>query len=93
MKAIVCTQYGSPDFLELQEVSKPVPKENEILIKIHATTVSAGDHRVRSASFPMGFGLLGKLAMGLGAPRKPILGTELAGEVEAVGTEVKSFQV
>lgn len=93
MKAIICTKYGSPEVLELQEVPKPAPKDNEVLIKIHATTVTAGDYRVRSCTFPPGFRVIGRLAMGLNGPRKKILGGELSGEIEAVGKDVKTFKI
>src|SRR6185503_5275455 len=92
MKAFICTKYGSPEVLELREVQKPVPKNDEILIKVHATTVSSGDWRVRSRELPRGFGLIGRLVLGLRRPRQPILGTELAGEVEAVGKDVRAFK-
>ena len=92
MKAFICTKYGSPEVLELQEVPKPVPKEDEILIKVHATTVSSGDWRVRSRVLPRGFGLIGRLALGVLRPRQPILGTELSGVVESVGKDVRSFE-
>ncbi|MHA2099362.1 MAG: NAD(P)-dependent alcohol dehydrogenase [Candidatus Kariarchaeaceae archaeon] len=91
MKAIVCTKYGSPDVLELQEVKKPVPRENEVLIRIHATTVTAGDCEIRSASFPLWMRILIRMAIGFRGPRKKILGQEFAGEVEAVGKDVKLF--
>jgi NADPH:quinone reductase-like Zn-dependent oxidoreductase len=93
MKAIVCTKYGSPDFLELQEVAKPIPKDDEVLIKIYATTISAGDSRVRGARFPAGFWLLARLALGFGSPKKSILGTDLSGEIEAIGKNVTSLKV
>jgi NADPH:quinone reductase-like Zn-dependent oxidoreductase len=93
MKAIVCTKYGSPDVLELTEVEKPTPKDNEILIKIHATTVTSADWRVRSLDMPQGFGLISRLVLGVSKPRQPILGTELAGEVESVGKNVTKFKV
>jgi NADPH:quinone reductase-like Zn-dependent oxidoreductase len=92
MKAFICTNYGSPDVLELREVPKPIPKDDEILIKVRATTVSSGDWRVRSLELPRGFGLLGRLALGVRRPRQPILGTELAGDVEAVGKDVRNFE-
>ncbi|TCN26171.1 NAD(P)-dependent alcohol dehydrogenase [Mesobacillus foraminis] len=91
-KAMVCTKYGSPDVLELHEVQKPVPKENELLVKIHATTVASGDLRVRSFNSPILLWLPMRIFLGLRKPRKSILGVELAGEVEEIGKNVKGFK-
>jgi len=98
MKAVVCTKYGSPDVLKIQMVEKPVPKNNEILIKIHATTVHICDTKIRSFKPGMGFlqDLLVKpimrIMIGFKGPRKKILGMELAGEIEAVGGDVTLFK-
>ncbi|MED3863364.1 NAD(P)-dependent alcohol dehydrogenase [Priestia megaterium] len=92
MKAMVCTKYGKPDVLQLQEVEKPIPTENEILIKIHATTVTSGDCRVRSFNSPLLLCLPMRIVLGLRKPRKSILGVELAGEVEEVGKNVTRFK-
>jgi len=92
MKAIVCTKYGPPDVLQLKEVEKPIPKDNEVLIKIFATTVSSGDCRVRSFTVPPMFWLLARIQLGLRKPRKKIIGSALAGEIESVGKDVKLFR-
>ncbi len=92
MKAIVYTQYGSPDVLQLKEVAKPIPGDNEVLIRIHATSVTTGDCNARGFVFvPAGFGFLPRLMFGLNGPKKTILGFELAGEIEAVGKGVTQF--
>jgi NADPH:quinone reductase-like Zn-dependent oxidoreductase len=93
MKAIITTEYGPPNVLQLKEVAKPTPKDNEVLIKTHATTVTSGDWRVRSLEVPVGFGLMSRLFFGISRPRQPILGTELAGEIESVGKDVSKFKV
>jgi NADPH:quinone reductase-like Zn-dependent oxidoreductase len=93
MKAIVWTRYGPPEALELQEVEKPTPKDHEVLIRIYATTASAGDCETRSLDFPLLLGLGMRLYVGLRRPtRIKIIGQELAGEIEAVGKEVRSFK-
>ena len=92
MKAYVCRRYGGPEVIELVDVATPTPKANEVLIKIYATTVTAGDWRVRTLDVPRGLGFIARLAMGLARPRQPILGTELAGVVAAVGKDVTRFK-
>jgi NADPH:quinone reductase-like Zn-dependent oxidoreductase len=92
MKAVVCTKYGSPDVLELKEVGKPTPKDNEILVKIHATTVTSGDVRVRSFNSPLLLWVPMRIFLGLRKPRKSILGVELAGEIQEIGKNVKKFK-
>jgi NADPH:quinone reductase-like Zn-dependent oxidoreductase len=92
MKAIVYTQYGPPDVLKLAEVEKPTPKDNEVLIKVHATTVTVADSRVRSFTVPLSYWLPARIALGIRKPQKAILGAELAGEIESVGKDVKQFK-
>ncbi|MBH0168077.1 NAD(P)-dependent alcohol dehydrogenase [Fictibacillus sp. 18YEL24] len=92
MKAVLCTKYGSPQVLILQQVPKPAPKENDVLIKIHATTVTTGDVRVRGFNSPLLYWLPMRLFLGIRRPRKPILGVELAGVVEEVGQRVSRFK-
>jgi NADPH:quinone reductase-like Zn-dependent oxidoreductase len=91
MKAIVCTRYGSPDVLQLKEVAKPVPGDNEVLVKVNATTVTAGDSRMRSFTVPLSFWLPARIFLGIRKPKRAILGMECAGEIEAVGKDVKRF--
>ena len=92
MKAIVYQSYGTPDVLELAEVEKPTPKDNEMLVKVYATTVTAGDCRMRSFNVPPLFWLPGRIALGFKRPKNGLLGMEVAGEVESVGKDVKLFK-
>ena len=99
MRAIICTRYGPPEVLQLKEVEKPLPKDNEILIKIIATTVHIGDTKIRRLAPGLGpvkdffFKPFMRLIIGFNGPRRKILGMELAGEVEAVGKGVTKFKV
>jgi NADPH:quinone reductase-like Zn-dependent oxidoreductase len=92
MKAMVCTTFGPPDVLQLQKVAKPTPKDNEVLIRIYASTVTAGDCELRGLTFLLGYRLPMRIYMGHIRPGPLILGQELAGEIEAVGKEVTRFK-
>jgi NADPH:quinone reductase-like Zn-dependent oxidoreductase len=91
MKAAVYRRYGPPSVIQIADVPRPEIKTTEILVKVRATTISAGDSRLRSARVPRGFAVLMRLGFGIVGPRKPILGMELAGEVVAVGQSVSRF--
>jgi len=93
MKAVVTTKYGPPEVLELREVEKPTPEDNQVRIKIHATTVTAGDCEMRSLKLPLGYQLVLRMGFGFRRPRREIPGTEVAGEIEAIGKDVKKFKV
>jgi NADPH:quinone reductase-like Zn-dependent oxidoreductase len=95
MRAIICTKYGPPEVLKLQEIPKPDPKENEVLIKVIATSVHRGDTRMRGLEVPgpRWQALLARLVLGINKPRRAILGMELAGVIEAVGSDVTRFRV
>src|SRR3954463_9298743 len=94
MKAMVWTKYGPPDVLRLKEVAKPTPKDNEILIRIHATTVTLGEVEVRGLRFPFLVRILIRLFLGVRKPKRiTIIGQELAGDIEVVGKEVTRFKV
>ena len=92
MRAAVCTAYGDPDAVVLRDVETPVPGDDEILVRVRATTVSSGDSRVRGSNFPPGFALMARLIFGVSRPRQPVLGGECAGMVEAIGTKVTQFR-
>ena len=92
MKANVYEQYGGPEVLQFKEVAKPIPADNEVLIRVYATTVNSGDWRARSLELG-GFSPLGWLVFGFFKPRNKILGTELSGEIEAIGKNVTKFEV
>jgi NADPH:quinone reductase-like Zn-dependent oxidoreductase len=93
MRAWIHDSYGGAQVLRLEEVAKPVPGDDEVLIRTHATTVTSADWRALSLDLPLGFGLMGRLLFGITRPREPILGLELAGRVESVGKGVRRFAV
>ena len=92
MKAIVYKQYGPPEVLHLAEVAKPIPQDDEVLIRVHATTVSAPDFRCRSFTVPRSFWIPARLVLGILKPKRPILGAELSGEIEETGRDVTRFK-
>lgn len=92
MKTVIYEKYGSPDVLQLKEMAKPTPKDNEVLIKVCATTVTAGDSRMRSFTVPLSFWIPARITLGIRKPKQAVLGMEIAGEIEAVGKDVKRFQ-
>ncbi len=92
MRAYVCRQYGPPEVLDLVDIAKPIPTEYEVLVRVRATTVSSADCRIRSFDLPSGFGLMGRVALGIRRPRQAILGTELSGVIEKVGAKVTTFK-
>jgi NADPH:quinone reductase-like Zn-dependent oxidoreductase len=92
MKAIVCTKYGLPEVLQLKEVEKPTPMDNEVLIKIHSAAVTVSDCIVRSGKVNILLWIPMRIFIGFRRPRKPVLGLELAGEIEAIGKDVKRFK-
>jgi NADPH:quinone reductase-like Zn-dependent oxidoreductase len=92
MRAIVYTRYGPPEVLHLAEVARPLPRDDEVLIRVHATTVSAPDFRCRSFTVPLSFWIPARLALGILRPRQPILGAELSGEIEERGKDVTRFK-
>jgi NADPH:quinone reductase-like Zn-dependent oxidoreductase len=93
MKAVVYQNYGPPNVLRVTEVEKPKPNDDEILVKIHAASVTSGDVRLRSSDFPPLFWLPARLIFGLFKPKKKILGHELAGNIEEIGKNIKKFNV
>ena len=92
MRAVVCTDYGPPDVLQLRDVPKPVPKDSEVLVRIRATSVSAADCELRRFDFAPWIWVPMRLAFGIRRPRRRVLGQELAGDVDAVGKKVTSLR-
>ena len=92
MRAVIYTKYGGPEVLRLAEVDKPAPRHDEVLIRVRATTVSAADFRCRSFTVPRSFWIAARLALGVRRPKRPILGGELAGDVEEIGSDVTRFK-
>jgi NADPH:quinone reductase-like Zn-dependent oxidoreductase len=92
MKAIVCTRYGPPDVFQLKEIEKPIPEDDQVLIRVHAATVTAGDCELRGLKVPFLLQLILRIGFGFRRPRRRILGQELAGEIESVGKDVRLFK-
>jgi NADPH:quinone reductase-like Zn-dependent oxidoreductase len=92
LKAVVCTRYGPPEVLRVEEVATPVPRKNEVRIRILATAVTSSDGYVRGLNLSPAYRLMGRLALGWNAPRQPVLGMVLSGEVDSVGPDARSFE-
>jgi NADPH:quinone reductase-like Zn-dependent oxidoreductase len=92
MKAVICERYGPPEVLKIKEVAKPIPKPNEVLVKIIATAVNSGDVRIRGLAVEGFMRIIMRLVLGLRGPRKPVLGMVLSGVVEKVGSDVAQFK-
>ena len=93
MRAVVCTRYGPPEVLGVEERATPVPRKNEVRIRIRATAVTSSDCYVRGLNLNLAYRLMGRLVLGWRAPRQPVLGMVLSGEVDAVGPDATSFEV
>ncbi|WDR02055.1 alcohol dehydrogenase catalytic domain-containing protein [Devosia algicola] len=93
MKAAVHHKYGAPEVIEIVDMERPEPKAGEVLVKIHAATVSSGDARLRAFDIPKPYRLIGRLIFGITKPRKPVLGYDFAGTVAALGAGVTRFKV
>lgn len=91
MRAAVVDRYGAPEVVRVAEVPRPVPRADEVLVRVRAVAVTSGDARIRAARFPAGFGMFGRLAFGVVRPRKPVLGGSFSGVVEGVGARVTGF--
>ena len=93
MRAVICTRYGPPEVLRLEELATPVPRKNEVRLRILATAVTSSDCYVRGLNLSPAYRIMARLALGWNAPRQPVLGMVLSGEVDSVGSDVKSFEV
>lgn len=92
MKAVICTKYGPPEVLKLSDVPKPIPKDDEVCIKIHATAVTASDIFIRSSNLPLQYKIPMRLLIGIRKPRKSIIGLVFSGEIESTGKNIKRFK-
>lgn len=93
MKAIVCPKYGPPEVLQIRDVQKPDPTDDEVLIKIHATAVTASDTFIRGYKIPLRFRIAMRIMLGITKPRRPVIGLVLAGEIESAGKNISRFKV
>jgi len=93
MKAVVCTRYGPPEVLQVKELATPVPRKNEVRIRISATAVTSSDCYLRGLRLSPAYRIMARLVIGWNAPRQPVLGMVLSGEVDSVGPDAKSFEV
>ena len=93
MQAVVCTRYGPPEVLRLEELATPTPRKDEVLVRIRATAVTSSDCYLRGLRLTTTYRIMARLAVGWSAPRQPVLGMVLSGEVASIGSDVRSFQV
>jgi NADPH:quinone reductase-like Zn-dependent oxidoreductase len=93
MKAITSRQYGSPSVIKIEDIDKPVPKENEILVKVSSAAVTSGDARIRGLNVPFGFKFITRLVFGFKKPKQPVLGVVFSGIIESIGKDVKEFDI